>query len=63
MSFDTPCVRICRQDRQLGFCLGCGRTIQEVFTWSEMSDQERTAISSSLAERLASVPKDKRLDR
>ncbi|MGV6871933.1 DUF1289 domain-containing protein [Pseudochelatococcus sp. B33] len=48
----TPCRRICRQDREAGHCVGCGRTAAEIFAWFRMSDEERDAISRLLPERL-----------
>lgn len=51
----SPCVRICKQDRQAGFCVGCGRTVREVFFWFDMSDQERSDALARLPARLNSL--------
>ena len=48
----SPCRRICRQNREAGFCEGCGRTVAEVFRWNTLSDLERETITAQLADRL-----------
>jgi uncharacterized protein len=50
---DTPCVNICLLDSGLGICVGCGRTIDEIAHWAEMSDCVRRAIMSTLPARMA----------
>ncbi|OAN76037.1 hypothetical protein A8B82_15950 [Sulfitobacter sp. EhC04] len=52
---ESPCVRICKQDRQAGFCIGCGRTVQEVFRWYDMPDSKRRETLAELPGRLESV--------
>jgi len=37
----TPCVAICKMDKGLGICIGCGRTMVEIGAWAAMSDVER----------------------
>lgn len=49
----SPCVRLCTLDPEIGFCVGCGRTLAEIGQWSRYSDAERRAIMDGLAERLA----------
>jgi predicted Fe-S protein YdhL (DUF1289 family) len=49
---ETPCIRICKQDNELGFCIGCGRTIMEVFQWYDMTPEQRKALMEKLPERL-----------
>jgi predicted Fe-S protein YdhL (DUF1289 family) len=48
---ETPCVKICTVDARQGFCLGCGRTIDEIARWVRMSAAERSRIMSALPER------------
>lgn len=50
---DTPCVKICTLDARSGQCLGCGRTIEEIARWTEMSDAERARVMGELPWRLA----------
>lgn len=49
----TPCVKICTLDARSGLCLGCGRTIGEIASWTSLSDAERARITAELADRLA----------
>ena len=48
---ETPCVKICTLDARRGFCLGCGRTIDEIARWGSMSAGERSRILNELPER------------
>jgi predicted Fe-S protein YdhL (DUF1289 family) len=48
---ETPCVKICTLDARQGFCLGCGRTIDEIARWSSLSVAERRRIMNELPER------------
>jgi predicted Fe-S protein YdhL (DUF1289 family) len=50
---DTPCVKICTLDARSGLCLGCGRTVDEIARWIEMSAAERARIIAELPWRLA----------
>ena len=50
---DTPCVKICTLDARSGQCLGCGRTVDEIARWIEMSAAERARFIAELPWRLA----------
>jgi predicted Fe-S protein YdhL (DUF1289 family) len=39
-------------DPRSGLCIGCGRTLEEIARWAEMSAQERRAIMALLPQRL-----------
>ena len=49
---ETPCVNVCLLDSEVGLCVGCGRTIDEIANWASMTDIERRAIIASLSARL-----------
>ncbi|HLO23611.1 MAG TPA: DUF1289 domain-containing protein [Methyloceanibacter sp.] len=49
---ETPCVNVCLLDSESGLCVGCGRTIDEIAGWAQMSDGERRAIMAALPARL-----------
>ena len=36
-----------------GMCLGCGRTIDEIARWADMTNEERRAIMAKLPARMA----------
>lgn len=44
----TPCVSICRIDKETRTCEGCGRTIDQISAWTKMTDDERMAIMREL---------------
>jgi predicted Fe-S protein YdhL (DUF1289 family) len=48
---ETPCVKVCTLDARQGFCLGCGRTIDEIARWASMSAAERSRVMNELPER------------
>jgi predicted Fe-S protein YdhL (DUF1289 family) len=48
----SPCVRLCTLDPETNMCVGCGRTLPEIATWTRMSEAERQAIIGKLPERL-----------
>jgi predicted Fe-S protein YdhL (DUF1289 family) len=45
---ESPCVNICTLDARSGLCLGCGRTIDEIAQWSNMSAAERARVMREL---------------
>lgn len=48
---DSPCVDICKIDRDSGLCIGCLRSIDEITRWASMSAAERDRIMGALEER------------
>jgi predicted Fe-S protein YdhL (DUF1289 family) len=49
----SPCVRLCTLDPETGICVGCGRTLAEIGSWSRYSDEQRREIMALLPARLA----------
>lgn len=47
-SIASPCVMVCTVDGASGLCLGCLRTLQEIATWSRMTDEGRAAVMADL---------------
>ena len=47
----SPCVAICVLDPNTGYCKGCYRTIEEIGGWMLMSNVDKRACLSRLAER------------
>ena len=43
----TPCTKACQLDPD-GICVGCGRTIDEIVRWIEMTPEERKEIMMRL---------------
>ena len=49
----SPCIKVCVLDTA-DRCTGCGRTIDEIARWAQMSAEEQWAVVARLArERLA----------
>jgi predicted Fe-S protein YdhL (DUF1289 family) len=51
----SPCINICSIDTPSGFCVGCGRTIEEITGWRAFSDHERQDIMTLLPARLTFI--------
>jgi predicted Fe-S protein YdhL (DUF1289 family) len=49
---ESPCVKICVLDPATDICTGCGRTLDEIAGWSELSDEERRRIIAELPGRM-----------
>jgi hypothetical protein len=56
---ETPCIQVCTLDARNGICLGCGRTIDEISRWPNMSASERVRVMSDLPGRLVRQKADK----
>ena len=48
---ESPCVKVCLIHPETGYCLGCGRTREEIARWSAMTPAERRAVMAELAGR------------
>jgi predicted Fe-S protein YdhL (DUF1289 family) len=55
----TPCTKICTLDAQRRYCVGCGRTLEEIARWASMSDDERTRIMAALPARRAAAEQER----
>ena len=47
----SPCINVCRMDAATGWCVGCQRTLQEIATWSSLSDADKRAVWQALPTR------------
>jgi predicted Fe-S protein YdhL (DUF1289 family) len=52
----TPCRKFCVYDSLRELCAGCGRRLEEIENWLEMSEAERAAIMAELPQRLKAEP-------
>ena len=48
---NSPCVNICIIHPRANICTGCFRTIDEISSWSNMSESERKEIKKELLSR------------
>ena len=46
----SPCIKVCTL--QNDFCIGCGRTTQEIAEWTKASDKKKRDILERLPDRL-----------
>lgn len=52
---ETPCVQVCVLDPATGWCVGCGRTGEEIGGWLGLTPRERRAVMAALPERMAAL--------
>lgn len=52
---ETPCVKICVVEPETGFCIGCGRTRDEIGGWIAMTPDHRRNVMADLDERIATL--------
>jgi predicted Fe-S protein YdhL (DUF1289 family) len=57
---DSPCIGVCALNTAL-VCLGCGRHIDEIAAWSQLSDPMKQAIVERSKQRLGVLPHDTRI--
>ena len=43
---ESPCISVCRMENEV--CVGCGRTVDEVVNWYDMTDDEKQAVLNRL---------------
>lgn len=51
----TPCIKVCVVDGSSGFCLGCGRTLNEIARWARMTEAERDQVMAGLPPRIETL--------
>lgn len=47
----SPCVSLCKMNRDTGFCEGCMRTIDEIVGWSRAGDDFKRAVWAEIRRR------------
>jgi len=55
----SPCVQVCIVDGPSGLCLGCFRSLSEIGSWSQMSENEREVIMNGLEARRGRIAPSK----
>jgi predicted Fe-S protein YdhL (DUF1289 family) len=46
----SPCIKVCTIDKN-GYCLGCGRTREEIAGWRDLTEEEQLAGIEMLKQR------------
>ncbi|MFS2109219.1 DUF1289 domain-containing protein [Sphingomonas sp. Sphisp140] len=49
---ESPCVSICVMDEATGWCIGCGRTLDEIARWCSTDQADRDAVMAELPARM-----------
>ena len=49
-AIESPCISICRYEDEI--CAGCGRTVDEVVGWYDMTDKQKQAVLTRLDEKI-----------
>ena len=57
---ETPCIKVCVVDPGSGFCIGCGRSRDEIASWLDLNTEQRRRIMRSLPERISSLSSRRR---
>lgn len=60
MTIASPCILVCSIDLKTGYCFGCGRTRDEIATWTSFSDSQRSEIMDTLSTRLETIERKPR---
>lgn len=46
---ESPCISVCRYENEV--CVGCGRTVDEIVGWYDMTDEQKLTVLSRLDEK------------
>ncbi|MCE9521891.1 MAG: DUF1289 domain-containing protein [Alphaproteobacteria bacterium] len=52
---ESPCIKVCAIDATTGWCLGCGRSMAEIGSWSTLASERRRTVMAELDGRLAKI--------
>lgn len=52
----SPCKLICQLQLTSGLCLGCGRSREEIASWTRYTDAQREEIMRQLDKRMETLP-------
>jgi predicted Fe-S protein YdhL (DUF1289 family) len=52
---ESPCIKVCVIDPGSGYCIGCGRTREEIASWLGINAGERRRIMGVLRDRMSSL--------
>ena len=51
----SPCIQVCVLDPLTGWCIGCGRSGEEIGAWPFLDEPGRAALVAALPARLAGM--------
>ena len=44
----SPCIKVCKMDMKNNYCLGCGRSINQLTNWTNYTEKEKNEIINNL---------------
>jgi predicted Fe-S protein YdhL (DUF1289 family) len=47
----SPCNNVCQMDEDWGVCVGCYRTLDEIVSWSKLTDPEKIDVLAQVKRR------------
>lgn len=59
---ESPCKLICQLDLISGLCLGCGRSREEIASWTRYTPSQRDVITGELEARMKDLPAPKNIN-
>jgi hypothetical protein len=54
-SIGSPCINWCEMNPKSNYCFGCFRSIDEIASWSNLSEADKEAVWLALALRQATA--------
>jgi predicted Fe-S protein YdhL (DUF1289 family) len=54
-AISSPCTKVCTIDPRSRLCIGCGRSLREIGSWTSLSEDERLRVMRELPQRLAAA--------
>lgn len=57
MPIESPCILVCTLDPESDYCLGCGRSAEEIGNWTRYTDEERRRVMNALPGRMERLEK------
>ncbi|KQV41751.1 MULTISPECIES: DUF1289 domain-containing protein [unclassified Rhizobium] len=58
MKIESPCIDVCAFDPRKKWCVGCGRTLEEIKSWKKLTPFRRQALSNDLKHRMKWIEKN-----
>jgi predicted Fe-S protein YdhL (DUF1289 family) len=59
LAIRSPCIKLCVIEPESGYCIGCGRSREEIASWISLSPQQRDTIMLELPDRLLNLTRNK----
>lgn len=54
---ESPCIKKCKLSDKNSICMGCGRTLEEISIWRNLTDTEKEKIALRAKRKLEELDK------